>query len=357
MTKIVMIGNGWRANYYHRIAKEIPDEFEITAVITRSQERAKEVFEQWGVYATTDWQEGLGREHDYVILCVRRTAAAEYLERLFLAGEAVLCETPPGYTMEAFHKVWELKQKFDARIQISEQYQFWPLYSSCMEVIRKGLLGTVSNVTLSTVHGYHAVSLFRKFLDLGYENCRISGKKYSFDVTYTMGRSGYDESGRIIQADRDMVSLDFENGKSAFLDFSNEQYFSPIRTRRMNIQGVRGEIDDLTVRYLNENNRPVTMPFHRLDDGFYNIQGWSHQGMMLGEGFLYRTPFPGAKLNDDEIGIAAAMRKMKEYVDTGEEFYGLAEGLQDAYLALMMDRAVEHPGTVIETAAQPWSGK
>ncbi|MCD8218439.1 MAG: Gfo/Idh/MocA family oxidoreductase [Clostridiales bacterium] len=355
MTKIVIIGNGWRANYFHRIAKELPDEFQISAVITRSQEKASEVTAQWGVPATTDWEEGLHFPHDYVILCVNRAVTADFLQRLFELGEAVLCETPPGYSAEDFQKIWDAAQEHQARAQICEQYQFWPLYSSCLEVIRRGLTGEISNVSLSAVHGYHAVSLFRKFLGVGFEDCRISGKRYEFDVTYTMGRDGYDESGRVIRAARDMVSLDFANGKSAFLDFSDEQYFSPIRTRRMNIQGVRGEINDLTVRYLNAENRPVTLPFARLDDGFNNIQGWSHQGIMLGSDFLYRTPFPGAKLNDDEIAVATAMRRMKEYADGGREFYSLADGLQDAYLACRMDEAVQNPGTVVEAVRQPWA--
>ncbi|MCD8332894.1 MAG: Gfo/Idh/MocA family oxidoreductase [Clostridiales bacterium] len=353
MTRIVIIGNGWRADYFHRIARELPEEFRIGSVITRSPDRAAEVTARWGVPATTDWQEGLCVPHDYVILCVNRVVTAGFLQRLFELGEAVLCETPPGYSAAEFRAIWNSSRAHRARVQVCEQYQFWPLYSSCQEVIRRGLLGEVSNVTLSAVHGYHAISLFRRFLGAGFSDCRISGKRYRFDVTYTMGRDGYDESGRRISADRDMVSLDFANGTTAFLDFSDEQYFSPIRTRRMNIQGVRGEINDLTVCYLNQDNRPVMLPFTRLDDGRNNIQGWSHQGMMLGSDFLYRTPFPGAKLNDDELAVATAMRRMKEYVDGGPEFYSLADGLWDAYLACKMDEAVNHPGTVIEAVKCP----
>ncbi len=354
MTRIVIVGNGWRANYFHRIAKELPERFQIVSVIVRSQERAAEVHSQWGVFATTDWEQGLSVAHDYVILCVSRVVTVSYLERLFAAGEAVLCETPPGYSVDEFSHLWNLKQQYNGRIQICEQYQFWPLYHSCKEVIDKNMLGEVSNMTFSALHGYHAMSLFRILLGVGFEACAISGRKYAFDVTYTMGRDGYDESGRIISANRQVAALDFANGKTAFLDFCDEQYFSPIRTRRLNIQGVRGEIDDLTVRYLNQDNRPVVQNFVRLDDGRNNIQGWSHQGMMLGESFTYRTPFAGAKLNDDELAIATAMQRMREYVETGVEFYGLADGLQDAYLALLVDQAVEQPGVVLHTQPQPW---
>ena len=44
-----------------------------------------------------------------------------------------------------------------------------------------------------------------------------------------------------------------------------------------------------------------------------------------------KTPFPNARLNDDEIAVATCMLKMKEYLDTGTDFYSLQDALQDMY--------------------------
>ena len=76
---------------------------------------------------------------------------------------------------------------------------------------------------------------------------------------------------------------------------------------------------------------------------------------MLGEEFLYRSPFDKARFNDDEIAVASCLVKMYEYVNGKEEFYGLADALQDMYLCLKMEEAYKNPVTVIETEKQPWA--
>ena len=63
----------------------------------------------------------------------------------------------------------------------------------------------------------------------------------------------------------------------AFFDFDKQHYFSPIRSRRWNVQGIRGEIQNDMVCYLNERNQPITERMYREDDGINNIDGWSHR--------------------------------------------------------------------------------
>ena len=162
--------------------------------------------------------------------------------------------------------------------------------------------------------------------------------------------------GEVVKCSRDRLTMEFDNGKTAFFDFSDPaQYHSFIRTRQLTIQGTRGEIDDLTIRYLNEKNIPVTQELNRIDLGVYGNQEWSHYAVMLGEEFLYRSPFDKARFNDDEIAVASCLVKMHEYVNGKEEFYGLADALQDMYLCLKMEEAYENPVTVIETEKQPWA--
>ena len=70
---------------------------------------------------------------------------------------------------------------------------------------------------------------------------------------------------------------------------------------------------------------------------------------------IYENPFPGARINDDEIAVTDLLAHMKQYVETGKEFYPLREGLQDAYLSFLMDEAVENPGKEIISTSQSWS--
>lgn len=132
------------------------------------------------------------------------------------------------------------------------------------------------------------------------ENCKIQGRSYSFPVTKTRDRDGWHQTGELLTGRRDRVDFVFENGKTAFLDFDEEQYFSPIRSRTWNIQGDRGEIRDWKVCYLNEGNDPVTEQLHR------------------------------------------------------EDFYPLREGLQDAYLNFVMEEELR-TGEEKYTCRQSWA--
>lgn len=352
-TKFVLVGYGWRADFYFRIVEALKDQFEISAAVLRTKERAEEVSIKYGVFATSNLEEALKTNPDFVVLCIPRNITKEYLVKLMKKDIPILCETPPAKNIDELNEVWEVKEKYHGRVQVVEQYFLQPLYAAWLNVIKKGVIGEVSNITLSAMHGYHGVSIIRKMLNIKYENCKVYGKKYEFNVTKTNDRSGLDRSGNIIKDNRILVTLEFENGKIGFYDFSEEQYFSLIRTRRLNIQGERGEINDLTVGYLNYNNIGVKEELKRLDYGVYNISNWSHQGIMLGSEFVYENPFQFARLNDDEIAIADCLNRMKHFVDTGEEFYPLKEALQDTYISFLMEEAVAC-GKVLETRQQAW---
>ncbi len=351
--KFVMIGYGWRADFFYRIAKYLPDTFSICAAVLRTKERAREVAKKEGVFATDHLDEALATNPDFVVLCLPRAIVKDYLHILMEKDIPVLCETPPAKDIDELNALWELKEKYKGRVQVAEQYYVQPLYAAWLKVIEDGFLGQVSNMTLSSVHAYHAVSIFRKMLGVGFENCTIRAKQYEFDVTETGSRQGVLRTGKVKKATRQIATLEFESGKVGFLDFSGEQYASLIRTRRLNIQGHRGEINDMTLRYLNEKHIGVTMELNRIDDGIYNNKDWSHQGIMLGSSFVYENPFPRARLNDDEIAIATCLMNMKTYVTTGEGGYSLQEALQDTYIGFMIEEA-NQGGQVIETKAQSW---
>ena len=221
--------------------------------------------------------------------------------------------------------------------------------------LKQGILGRVENMSLSALHGYHGVSMIRRYLNVGFGNAAVYGKRYHYDVTETYGREGMCFDGEVFSCPRDRLTFEFVNGTTAFFDFSDPaQYHSFIRTRQLNVQGVRGEIDDLTVRYLTPENVPVTQELKRIDLGVYGNQEWSHFGIMLGERLLYRSPFANARLNDDEIAVATCLQGMGTYLETGKDCYALRDALQDMYLCLTMDKALAQPLTQVSSQAMPW---
>ncbi|MEI8093055.1 MAG: Gfo/Idh/MocA family oxidoreductase, partial [Spirochaetales bacterium] len=301
----------------------------------------------------TDWDAFAAVPMDFAVVSVKRGAVTDVVRQLRQRDIAVLCETPPAESLEDLKALWAEQGGAGVRFQVAEQYFLQPLYAAWLEAIRLGLLGAISNVNLSAVHGYHASSLIRRLLGLRFPSFVVSGKVFRFPLTNTGSRAGLDVSGTVGEAVRHRLEMTFDNGQVAFIDFSGSQYHSTIRTRQLTVQGSRGEIDDLTVRYLGTDNRAITQVLERIDRGVYNNTDWSHDRLMLGGICLYATPLAGARLNDDELAVATCLLEMARSLTDGKPFYGLADALEDASWALLWDEALAK-STPVVSVPQPW---
>lgn len=85
-----------------------------------------------------------------------------------------------------------------------------------------------------------------------------------------------------------------------------------------------------------------------------NMEGYCLKGILAGGSWIYVNQFNPVGLSDDEIAVATCLIKMDGYVNDGQSFYSLAEASQDAYLALMMDKAM-NSGDKVVTQTQPWA--
>jgi len=350
-----LIGSGWRAEFYIRIAKAVPDVFDLKAVMVRDHAKGKAFSEKHQVKVVNTLEELLAEDIQFVVVSTKRGTMTGYIEELVKRNIPVLTETPPGECEKDLIKLWDVCQNYNSKVQVAEQYFLQPLYAAWYNAIKQGLIGQTANISLSSLHGYHGVSMIRRMLGTGGQNCTIYGKRYQFPVTETYGREGMVFDGEVFTCPRDRVTLEFENGQVAFFDFSDPaQYHSFIRTRQMTVQGDRGEIDDLTIRYLTEDNIPVAQDLRRIDLGVYGNQEWSHFAIMLGERFLYKTPFPNARLNDDELAVGSLLLGMAEYLKSGKNCYSLADALQDMYICLKMEEAMKDAYKPVVTQDQPW---
>ena len=109
----MVIGYGWRADFYYRIAKLLPEQFSICAGVLRTEARAKEVALQEHVFTTVDLDKALSRKPDFAVLCVPREIVKDYLVQLMEKGIPVLCETPPGKNIAELNELWTLSQKYN----------------------------------------------------------------------------------------------------------------------------------------------------------------------------------------------------------------------------------------------------
>ena len=84
------------------------------------------------------------------------------------------------------------------------------------------------------------------------------------------------------------------------------------------------------------------------------MEGHHHRAILGGSEIWYENPFPGPGWSDDEIAVATCLAKMQQYVETGAEFYGVADACHDRYLDILVGDAV-HNGTGVRAEPQPWA--
>lgn len=140
-------------------------------------------------------------------------------------------------------------------------------------------------------------------------------------------------------------------------DFTEDQYFSWIRSRRVLVRGDRGEITDLSVRSLLDHQTVVGGELVRQDAGHDgNLEGFHLKGITLGDEWVYRNPFVPARLSDDEIAVATCLSRMGEWLAGGPDVCSLADAAQDHYLGLRVAEAAR-TGEAVRATGHVWDSR
>ncbi|MEK3914093.1 Gfo/Idh/MocA family protein [Paenibacillus sp. FSL H7-0331] len=350
-----IIGGGFRTQAFLRIAKELPERFEVSGLVVRDPDKGQFIEQEWNVRTYRTLEELLEKEQqDFVVVSVARTVCPDFLFELAERGIPALTETPPAQDVEGLLRLHELTLS-GARIQVAEQYHDQPLHAARQAFVESGRLGTITESYVSTAHDYHGMNLMRKLLGAGYGKVKIRAMRHETPLMGGPTRSGPPTEETLIQSKRDMAWLEFEDGKLGVYDFCNDQYRSWVRSNLVSVRGERGEIVDQRISVLADYATPQYLDFKRINKGENgNLEGYFLQGIMAGDQWMYHNPFVGSRLNDDEIAIATCLARMAEYAAGGPNSYGLREASQDQYLGLMIQQAIASGG-VVATDVQPWA--
>lgn len=351
-----LVGGGWRAEFFTRIAQALPDQFAIAGAVLRDPQKASDFSQRWRIHAYASVEEmALSGNLDFVVLSVKADAHPDYCRTFLRLGVPALLETPAALDVAAMIEIWRMVEQ-GLRVHVAEQYLFQPLHAARLVLIAEGRLGRVSSARVSAAHGYHGVSLMRQFLGIGFEDAKISARTFAAPLFEGAGRSGPPVAEKIAQSMQTLGEFDFGDRLGLF-DFIDMQYWSYVRSHRVLVRGERGEIADLELRYLKDFRTPVMHTLQRRDRGQYgDLYGYFLEGITAGDDYAFVNPFPHARLMDDEIAIAIALRKMAEFArGEGPGPYSFAEAAQDQYLSLSMQQAAQS-GEAVVTTRQPWAG-
>lgn len=349
-----LVGGGWRAEFFTRVAQQLPERFHLAGVWQRDFAKAQAFATAWNAPAFETLGGLADAGVDFVVLSVKADAHPALLGELHALGQAVLCETPAALDLPAMLEIWRLVEQ-GLRLHVAEQYLFQPLHAARLKLIGDGALGRVDFARVSAAHGYHGVSLMRKFLGAGFEDATIRGKFWKSRALQGPNRFAWPDSERFADTVQTLGEFDFGDRLGLF-DFTDVQYRSPVHSHRVVIRGDRGEIADLELRVMPDYGHPVTRQITRQQSGQYgNLFGYALEAMQAGDDVVWTMPYPNARLMDDEIAIAVAMDKMAAFAGGGGQGpYPYAEAAQDQYLALLMAQAAR-TGETVRSTRQPWA--
>lgn len=335
--RFAIIGSGWRALYYVRIARALPDVFELTAMVCRSAEKAERLAWEYGIRTTCSTEECMETRPDFVVIAVSKASIADVSAEWMEKGFAVLSETPAFRTPEQEMKLKELISR-GGKYTSAEQYKKYPAVSALLKVLDTGIIGKRDYCMVSFAHEYHGASLIRAFLDIDRSvSFTAVSRSFAFPTAETLSRYEKFTDGRISMKKRCLSILSFEDGRAALYDFDGEQYRSPVRGSMIKIQGCRGEFAGDTFSYLDERNEPAEESLiikSRLvmrdteNPNFRQIREITEISFR-GER-LYSPPFGLCGLSEDETAMAVVLSETGHYVrGCGENPYPFEEAAAD----------------------------
>lgn len=352
MLSYVIVGSGYRAEYFGRIARAYPSLFR-ALYLCRSAEKAALMRARTGCEAVTEAAACRAFQPDFAVIAVDRAhvadCAAEWLDR----GVPVMTETPVGDTLGKLHSLWR-RARAGAKIVCCEQYHRQPLLAAGLAAVGEGLIGAPSSLYISLVHDYHAASLIRRGLGVSPGvPFTLRGMRQISPVTETDSRYGAILDGGLTDGQRDTVHVSFATGQQAVYDFCPVQYRSFIRSRHLTVRGSRGEWSDTQLLYLDENDHPQRRALTPQIPEAYRCL----DNQALRDRRRNYTAELAPDTVQDEFAIASLLLDMEKYLAGGPSPYPLAEALEDAYFWLLLTEAVTHPWREIHSETMPWHGK
>ena len=328
----------------------------MTGVVTRTAERGAEVETLWGVPTYRSTSQLLAAQRpEFVIPCVPWAQTATTTIELVEAGVPVLAETPPAADLEGLRALWT-RVGVSGLVQVAEQYLCMPAHAARLTLVRRGVIGEVTSVQVSSTHLYHAVSMIRGLLDVGTGPVTVRAQAFAAPLANPLNPDGWTGSAEPEELDTTLATLDFGTARMGLYDFTDNQWWNPLRQPRIVIRGTRGEIVDDRVTRLVDPFTPIESRLLRRQAGIdLNLEGVDLQHISFDGEVVYRNDFAGARFSEDDLAVADLLAAMVAWCrGDGEAPYPLADGCQDhlVSLAIMEACRTDQPVT---TSAEGWS--
>ncbi|KHL00343.1 Gfo/Idh/MocA family protein [Sinomonas humi] len=353
--RVGVVGAGWRGQYFIKLISHFPELMECVGVVSRRDSVRRELAERWQVPVFANIAELLSaRSPHFVITSVSWEANPGLVEELVDRGVPVLSETPPAPDLLRLRELWQRVGSSEL-VQVAEQYALMPTHAARLAAVRQGLIGEISSVQVSSTHLYHAASLIRRYLGVGFELVAVSARRFKGALIDPSNRSGWTHDPVPKQATTTIATLEFDGGRSAVYDFTDNQSRNHLRSRRLLVRGSVGEINDDRVVRLVDAETILKSSIVRHQTGYeLDHEGFDTAHLSLDGTALWRNPFLGQRFNDEDIAMSATLLAMAEWVrGEGAPPYPLAEAAQDHLIGLAIEQAADEQ-RLVTTSQEAW---
>jgi predicted dehydrogenase len=356
VTRLGAIGSGRRTAFFLRVARAVPDRLRVTGVVTRNAERGSEVEAEWGVPTFRTVAELLRHERpDYVAACVPWPAMPGAIREVVSHRLGVLAETPPAPDLDGLRALWA-DVGATGLVQVAEQYLLMPTHAARLAVVRDGVIGEPTSVQVSSTHLYHAVSLIRGLLGIGFEPAEVNARTFTAPLANPLSFSGWSGDGTPQPLATTIATIDF-GGRMGLYDFTDNQWWNPLRHRRIVVRGSIGELVDDRVVRLADPVTPVESVLIRRQTGIdLNLELLDLKHISFDGKVVYRNPFAGSRMSDDDIAVAEILARTGAWA-RGEAPppYPLAQACQDHLISVAIGDSARTGGPVT-TTKEEWAG-
>lgn len=351
-----VVGGGWRTEFFLRLAKMAPEHFAVSGVVTRSADKGATIESAWGVPTFRSSSELVRvTAPEFVIPAVSWDAAPQAVKDLVALDVPVLVETPPAPDLDGLRELWTAVGA-SGLVQVAEQYLLMPMHAARLSLLRQGVVGEVTSVQISSTHLYHATSMMRGMLDVGFAPAVVSARAFSAPLVDPLGKDGWTDDLSPAPRTTTLATVDFGDGRMGLYDFTDNQWWNPLRARRIVIRGSLGEIVDDAVVRLADARTPVSSVLLRRRLGVdLNLEGFDVEHISFDGRVVWRNAYSGSRLSEDDLAVTALLTQMALWCrGEGPAPYPLADGCQDHLLGLAIGESAR-VGAPVTTTVEAWA--
>lgn len=341
--RFAVIGSGWRSLFYLRIARALPEIFEVACVKVRNEEKKRFIQDNYGFNVVMSDEQVFALRPDFCVIAVFKAELSEVSRYYLEHGMSVLCETPLTLDAAKLESFKKFLSGGNYHFMTAEQYYLYPRYAALIKVLDSGIIGNRNFLRMGICHEYHGFSLARRILGSKgfFKPVFAKRQEYQIRQTYTRYERFTDQSMK--KNHREVVYYESEDGRVMLEDFTPECYRSPIRPVSFNVEGEKGSCRDFVFYYLDDSNDVHTVPLevesrkvHREDINPVQQDIEVVDRITFNGETVFESRFPGAVLSEDEYAIACVMQNMKRCSEGKGEAYPFELSCLDAENTLLL---------------------